>query len=83
MNDELLARGEVTFEASANFRDIDTDSSGIHAVLRDLHNAAVHRRFYTAFDNQRVAVGNFNALQFDVWSHREFAAGLRGRGRVG
>src|SRR5688572_18723965 len=72
--DKVLARRQFALEAAADFRDVDPYRSRKYAVLGDLDHAAVHRGFHAAFDDEGVAVGDFDALQFDVRSDDQFAA---------
>jgi hypothetical protein len=74
VDDELFARSEFTFEAAVNFGNIDADRAGENAVLGNLNDPAVHRGFDTAFNDQRVAVGNLGTFEFDVGAHDELAA---------
>ena len=65
-NDELLARSQFTVEATMDFGDVDPHGAKESAVLGNLNDTAVHRCLDPAFDDQRVAVGDFGALEFDV-----------------
>src|SRR6185503_9143657 len=71
---ELLAGGQVALEAPVDLRDVDAHRAGEHTLLRDLDDAAVHRRLDPAFDHQRVAVGDLRSLQLDVGTYDQLAA---------
>ncbi|MNC90310.1 hypothetical protein D3C83_63920 [compost metagenome] len=70
----MLARRKFAFEAATDFGDVDADRSREHAVLGNLDYAAIHRSFDAAFDDERIAVGNFHALQLDVRADDQLAA---------
>src|SRR5712692_5465641 len=72
-NDQLFSRGQLALEAPADFGDIDAGLAHEDAVLGDLDDAAVHRSLYATFDDQRIAVGDFGALQLDVRTDDQLA----------
>ena len=74
VNHQLLAHGQVAVELTANFGDVDFSRSLESALLGNLDDARIHGRFYRAFNYQRVAVGDFNALELDVGPDRQLAA---------
>src|SRR4051812_41278587 len=66
VDDELLAHRELAFEAAVDLRLVDRDRALERAVLGDFEHARVESRLDAAFDDQRVAVADFYALQLDV-----------------
>ena len=60
------AGGGLAFEAAADLGLVDGDGALKHAVLGDLEDARVKGRFDALLDDQRVAVGDFDALHLDV-----------------
>ena len=63
--------------------DVDADLAGKGAVFSDADDAAVHRRFDAAFDDQRVAVEDFSALELDVGADDQARAHHVAAGRGG
>jgi hypothetical protein len=80
VNDELLAHGEAAVEHAADFGDVDFGRALELALLGDLHQARIHGRFDQAFDHERVAIGDLDALELDVRADGELAAAFLGNG---
>src|SRR5258706_1662213 len=66
VDDELLAHRELALEAAVDLGVVDRDRALEHAVLGDLEHARVEGRLDAAFDDQRIAVADLDALQLDV-----------------
>jgi len=66
VNDELLAHRQLAFETAVDLGVVDGDRALEHAVLGDLEHARVERRFDAAFDDQRVAIADLDALDLDL-----------------
>src|SRR5438094_3188496 len=75
MDDQLGARRQFTGELAVDLGDVDRHIALERAGLRNLHRLAVDRRFNFALDHQHVAVRNFDALQLDLRTDPELAAG--------
>jgi hypothetical protein len=82
MDDELLAHGEAAVEHAADLGDVDFGRALELALLGDLHQARIHGGFDQAFDHERVAIGDLDALELDVRADGELAAAFLGDGAV-
>jgi hypothetical protein len=80
VDDQFVAHGQIAVEATADFGQIDLGGAAERALFGDLHQARIHGGLDRALDQQGVAIGDLNALQFDVRAHGELAAALAGRG---
>src|SRR3981081_2728972 len=68
---ELLAHRQLAFEAAMDLGVVDRDRALEHAVRRDLEYARVEGRFDAAFNDERVAIADLDALQLDVGTDDE------------
>src|SRR5262245_66336755 len=66
VHDQLLAYRDLALEAAADLGLVDGDRALEYAVLGDLEHARVERGLDAAFDHQRVAVADLDALDLDV-----------------
>src|SRR5258706_15431037 len=82
---ELLAHRQLALEAAADLGVVDRDRALEHAVLGDLEPARVEGRLDAAFDDQRVAIADLDALDLDLRTDDEprLAAGVAFVGRGG
>ena len=77
VDDELLAHRQLALEAAADLGVVDGDRALEHAVLGDLEHARVERRLDAAFDDQRVAVADLDALDLDLPADHELRLAAR------
>ena len=70
VNHQLLARRQVAVELPPDFSHINVGRPFKCTLLGDLHYTRVHRGLHQSFNDQCVAIGNFNALQLDVGAYR-------------
>src|SRR5690606_15621362 len=77
MDDELIADIQFAGEGAANLGDVDADLAVEFALFGDADDAAVHGGFNVAFDDQRVAIQDFRALETYVRADDEAVAGAR------
>src|SRR5205085_1808509 len=75
---ELLAGSELALEHAADLSHVHVDLAVECAAFGDLDRAAYHRRLDAALDDERVAVLDLDALQFDIRPDDELAAALLG-----
>ncbi|CAI06632.1 hypothetical protein ebA958 [Aromatoleum aromaticum EbN1] len=68
------ARSKFAIEPAADFSNVDADRPCERAAFGDANDAAVHRRFDAAFDDQRIAIQDFRAFELDFGPDDEAAA---------
>ena len=71
---EFVAHGQVAVKLAVYFSNINVGRAFERAVGHDLDDTGVHRRFDGALNHQGVAIGDFNAFEFDVGADYQAAA---------